>query len=146
VIEDNIRTYLLSQTPISNIVGTDAAGAMARIYSVDRQQSVTGDSIVYERVGSEREPMLASAQGSVGASIEFDCVSLTYARAKALAHALRGELDGFRGAMGDATVHWCSLEDEYDDFDPPADGSAKGQYHVIQTYHVQFLESIPTFA
>lgn len=146
MIEDNIRTYLLTQSPINTLVGTDAAGSMARIYSVDRQQSITADSIVYERIGSERAAMLASAQGSCGASIQFDCVALTYAKAKTLANALRGELDGFRGTMGDTTVHWCRLEEESDDFDPPVDGSPKGQYHVLQTYHVQFLESIPTFA
>lgn len=146
MIEDDVRTYLLTQSPVTNRVGTDATGSMARIYSNDAQQNITADRIVYERNGTDREPMLASAMGSAEAFIEFDCISTTYAAAKSLANVLRGEMDGFRGTMGSATVHWCILEDEHDDFDPPADGSAKGQYHQIQTYRIRFLESIPTFA
>ena len=146
MIEDNIRTYLLTQSPITARVGTDTAGRMARIYANDSQQSITEDRIVYERTGTDREAMLASAMGSAEAYVEFDCISSTYAAAKSLANVLRGELDGFRGAMGNVTVHWCTLEDEHDDFDPPADGSAKGQYHQVLTYRIRFLESIPTFA
>jgi hypothetical protein len=119
---------------------------MARIYANDCQQGITADRIVYERTGTDREPMLASAMGTAEAYIDFDCISTTYAAAKSLANVLRGELDGYRGTMGDTTVHWCILEDENDDFDPPADGSAKGQYHQTQTYRVRFLETIPTFA
>lgn len=146
MIEDNIRTYLLTQSPITALVGTDSAGSPARIFAVDRRQGITADSIIYERLGTERDPMLASAQGAAEALLEFDCVSPTYAGAKALGNALRGELDGFRGAMGDATIHWCSLDDESDDYDPPADGSARGQFHQLLTFRVQYLESIPAFA
>jgi len=145
VIEDAIRTYLLTQSPITTLVGTDASG-MARIYAQDRQQGVTGDCIVMDRLGSDHLHNLEKAGGTVEAIFEFDCISTTYAGAKALANALRGELQGFRGTISTIAVHWCLLDDDSDDYDPPADGSTKGTYHVIQTYRIQYLESIPTFA
>lgn len=146
MIEDDVRTYLLTQSPIQTLVGTDATGSPARIFAQDRRQGISADSIIWRRLGTEREPLLQSAMGSAEALIEFDCVSTTQAGAKTLADTLRGELDGFGpGTMGSATVHWCLLDDESDDYDPPADGSAKGQFHVIQVYRIQFLETIPTF-
>jgi hypothetical protein len=146
MIEDNIRTYLLSQSPISTLVGTDAAGSMARIYSMDRQQNITADSIVYERTGTQHAHMLSGAAGFATAFLSFDCIATTYARAKALAEALRGELQGYSGTMGDATIYSVILQDESDDFDPPADGTQKGQYHVTQEYSFLFTESVPSFA
>jgi hypothetical protein len=146
MIEDNIRTYLLSQSPINTLVGTDSAGSMARIYSIDRQQNIVAESIIYERTSADHGHVLSGGAGFATAFIDFDCVALSYARAKALANALRGELQGYAGVMGDVTINSVILQDENDDYDPPADGSAKGQYHVVQTYSFLFAESVPTFA
>jgi len=145
VIDNDIRTYLLTQSPITSIVGSDATGSPARISPSDRREGITADSIVYERVATDHEHNLTAAQGYSTAIFEFDCISTSKAGAKALGEALRGEMDGFRGTMGSTTVTGVLMEDEHDDFDPPADGSAKGIYHVVQTYSVSYFESIPTF-
>ena len=145
MIEDDIRTYLLTQSPITALVGTDAAGAPARISPNDRRQGITADSIVYQRVGTEHLQNLNAAQGYATAFIEFDCIGTTYAKAKTLSDTLRGELQGFRGTAGGITIYGCTLDDESDDFDPPADGSGKGLYHVTCVYSFQFTETVPTF-
>lgn len=146
MIEDDVRTYLLTQTPITNLVGTDAIGAMARIYFQDRQQAITADTIIIHRTGSDHLQNLNAAQGYVTAFIEFDCISMTGAGSKTLGEALRGELHGYRGTMGSVSIKGVALQEDSDDFDPPEDGSAKGQYHVIQTYAFQYTESVPTFS
>ena len=53
MIDNDIRTYLLTQSPITALVGTDAAGSPARISPSDRREGVTADSIVYERVSTD---------------------------------------------------------------------------------------------
>jgi hypothetical protein len=145
VIEDDVRTYLLTQSPITTLVGTDVAGTMARIYLNRGQQNITADRIVMRRIGTGRQPMLASAMGAGEALIEFDCIGLTAAKAKTLANTLRGEMDGYRGTMGSATIHWTILDDEFDDSDDDETGGTDDQPHVTMIYRIQFLETIPTF-
>lgn len=145
MIDNDIRTYLLTQSPITTLVGTDAAGAMARIYNSDRQQGIETDSIVLERIATDHEHTLTAAAGYATAIFQFDCISTSRAGSKTLGEALRGEMDGFIGTMGSTSVKWAEMQDEHDDFDPAADGGSKGLYHVIQTYAVSYFESVPTF-
>ena len=143
--EDDIRTYLLTQSPITTIVGTDAAKSMARIYFNARQQDITADSIVIRRVGTSRGHCLTGGAGYATMMIEFDCVSLTPTGAKTLANALRGELQCFNGTMGSVTVFSVVSEDESDEYDEPVDASNRGQFHSLATYSFLVQESIPTF-
>lgn len=145
MIEDDIRTYLLTQSAITALVGADATGAPARISPHDRREGVTADSIVYSRTSTDHFQNLIAAQGYATAHIEFDCISTSYAGAKTLGETLRSKLHGFRGAAGSVTIYGSILEDDYESFDEPADGSAKGLYHVIQGYAIQYTESVPAF-
>lgn len=145
MIENDIRIYLLAQAPIAQLLGSDAPGAPARLSPQERQQNGPLPAIVYERTGTEHLQGLEAAIGYATAHLEFDCMSATYAGARQLAECLRGELQGFRGTMGNQKICSVQLQDESDDFDPPADGSTQGVYHVIHSYDFQFTESIPTF-
>lgn len=145
MIEDDIRTYLLTQSPITTLVGTDASGSMARIYAISRQQGITADSISMRRVGTNHVHNLIGGAGFGTAVIEFDCVSLTYSGAKTLGNTLRGELQGYAGTMGSATISSVILDDEQDEFDEAIDASQKGQFHCIQMYSFLFAETVPSF-
>lgn len=145
MLEDDIRTYLLTQLPITTLVGTDSTGSPARIWPQDRRQSITASAIVYTRLNTDHLHTLTAAAGYATAFVEFECFGATYAAAKALGEALRGELQGYRGAMGSTTIRGVLLEDESDVFYEPEDGSAKGSYSMVAQYSFQFVESVPTF-
>lgn len=146
MIENDVAIYLLSQQPLVQLIGATPAGDLPRLFPIDRQQGSKLDAIVYQRVSTDHLECLQAAAGYATATIEFDCLSASYAGAKRLAEVLRTVLDGFRGTMGNQPIKSCRIQDEADDFDAPADGSSKGTYHVTVTYDFQFTESVPSFS
>lgn len=145
MVLDDIRTYLLTQSPITALVGTDSAGSAARIAAMDRRQGSTADFIVMRTFSIQHAHCINKGAGYADHFIEFDCISTTFAGAKALAEALRGELQGYAGTMGSTTVFAVTSEGDDDEFDDAADGSAKGTYHTISNWKFKVQESVPTF-
>lgn len=63
---------------------------------------------------------------------------------KAVAEAVRGEMQGFKGTWGSTTVSSVVLENEIDLHDEPDDGSDDGWHQVAIDYFVRYVESVPS--
>lgn len=135
---NDLRTYLLAQSAISDVVST-------RIYPVWLPQNVTYPCITISRVSESHGHNLDSASGYAISRYQIDCWATSYATAYTLADAVRGELSGFAGTMGSTTVDSVVLENESDLHEPPSDGGSRGMYHIACDYIICHQETVPTF-
>lgn len=133
-----IRTYLAAQTPVSDLVGT-------RIYPDALPQDAILPAIVYTVIGDTSEHHLTAAAGLGFALVQIDCFASTRLSATAVSEAVRGEMDGYRGAMGSETVGCCHLTNRFYEYGPPEHGNDVGLYRAMIEFRVGHTESIPTF-
>lgn len=139
---DGFRTYLTAQSPITAIVGS----TKPRVYGGNKiPEGKDLPCIVYFRAGAEHFQYMAAASGRAIATLQVDSWDTTYVGALALSEAVRGELDGYQGAMGDDNCRMCHLQGDVDDFVPSDHGDDIGRYVVSQTYLIGYSESVPTF-
>jgi hypothetical protein len=142
VITQALRTYLLTKTGITDLIGT---GGNARIYK-DKipQKNTTWPVLTYRTVSTQQEHDLSGACGMARPRIQLDCWHETSVGAEALAEAVRNALDGYTGAMGSATVSVALLEDTQDFYRPNEDGSDNGVHQISLDFQIIHLESVPT--
>jgi len=143
-LETNLIAYLLSQSPVTALVGT-------RIYKVRRPQATTLPAITVSKVGQEPSFYQAKASSAATARFQISCWGATQDAARSVAEAVRGELDGYRagtwGSGGTATTILCADHlDDYDLADEPNDGSDIATYQIASDYTVSYRKTVPTFA
>lgn len=121
MIETELRTYLLSKSGITNIVGQ-------RIFALrppGRQvsgQSAEYPCLAYTRISGPRVRTIGGPVGTAHPVFQLDGWASSYAEVLSLMDQVRLALDGYKlsvhGAFGAASVHTCWMEeDEEDDFD-----------------------------
>jgi hypothetical protein len=69
------------------------------------------------------------------ASVDVECAGLTETSAQSVADAIKTRLDGYKGAMGNATCQAAFLRDKDDDYLPFSNQSDEG-IHVV-SYSLQ---------
>lgn len=108
VIEEAMVTRLLADATVAAAVGT-------RIYPVAAPQGATMPHIVYQRISG---PRVHSHDGSDLAHprFQFACNAATYAAAKALANAVREELDGTHVTQSGVRIDRIQVQNEMDVF------------------------------
>lgn len=134
-----VRTYLAAQAAVSSLVGT-------RIYPDALPQDATRPALVFTVISSVGEHHLTAAAGIARAIVQIDCYADTRLAANALSEAVRGEMQGYRGAMGSEYVQCCHLQNRIYDYDTPEHGSDQGLYRVIMEWLIWHTESVPTFS
>lgn len=133
-----VRTYLAAQTPVSDLVST-------RIYPDALPQDATLPCIVYTVISDTSEHHLTAAAGIGFALVQVDCFAATRLSATAVSEAVRGEMDGYRGAMGSETVRVCHLTNRFFEYGVPEAGDDVGLYRSMLEFRIGHTESIPTF-
>ena len=69
----------------------------------------------YQRITTGRTSAIDGTNtGPTEATIQIDCMALTYSEAKTLADSVRGVLHGYIGTWGTLTAHFVSLQTEND--------------------------------
>lgn len=96
--------------------------------------------VIYRRTRTTRERHLTSGAGMPVASFDISVYANTYAAAKEIASDIKTQIDNFTGTASGVTVNRCSIEDESDGFEPPADGNSKAVYIVSMSFEVCFTE------
>jgi len=124
MIVDGLRTWLIAQPAVAALVGI-------RVYPNYAPQTAPRPFVKFKR---EHEDKLNALDGTGGfgdtASAVFDleCIADTPAAATALANAIGSAIKNHTGAMGNVTCEAVIIEDEYDGFIKPTDGSDSGRH------------------
>lgn len=109
---------LLKAQPVVNIAGD-------RVYPnvAPAGAEVAGPFIVFSLTSTARETHLRGTSGIVKRTYEVVCACRDYDQSDALADAVIGSLESWRGTEGDMKVRRVTIESESDDYDRPEDGS-----------------------
>lgn len=139
-IAPDVRTYLLTKSTISGVVGT-------RIYANKLpEKNVTYPCIVMALVTQLPQHHLQGGAGYAESRVQLDVYSTTAAARDSLAEALRDELQGYSGAMGSSTVSSCVCRSIRDLYEEPIDASDVGLYRNSSDYWMRHSQAVPTFA
>lgn len=136
ILETGLRTYLLSQTSITDIV-------LARIYGLVREQGNDVSlpinqqlpAVLIQRISSIRQQTFCGTAPLVETDIQVDSYAMTGQDAWALAEALRAVLMDFNGTMGETYVDTVHLTNEFPLTDPEP-----GIIRITQLYTMWYLE------
>lgn len=110
MIEDSLRTFLLADTEISDLVGT-------RIYSVENPQKPTYPFINFMRTGGRRQYSMDGQSTVSPSQFEINCYDDVLEDARTLCDAVRTRLSGYSGAAGSGTIHGAFLNDTEDSYE-----------------------------
>lgn len=130
MIEDNLRTYILADSNISNLVA-------ARIYPLKLPQRPTVPAVTYQRISGERMHSMSGATGLAGPRIQFDCWDTTYLSSKNLADLLRKRIDGFAGTVDSEVIEGIFMDTEREFFE---DGDLLKLYRISMDFFVFYTE------
>ena len=135
-IRADLITFLHADSTIAGLVGT-------RIYGPRRPFSDTNaDCIAFAITGSSDGHDLDGRGGWDNRELILNCRSKDYATAEQIADAVRKRMKGYFGAIGSTTGYSVIIQDEFDDYDDPQDGSPDGQYVIGQRYMLIRKESL----
>jgi len=137
VIEYDIRTYLLTQSGVTDIIG---AGNAARCHVAHAPQEAKYPMLVLELVSDVPEYMQATEAGVTDARIVVHALAAKgqptddgYAKARTLGEAVRTALSGYRGAAGSSTVQAAFLR-----LQRPVYHDDAGVYEVTQDWEIGY--------
>jgi len=133
-----IRTYLLTKSTITDIVGT-------RIYPAILPQNAELPAIVYDVIGGRPDDVLTGASGSFRANVDLDCISTNHITSNNLAEQVRLVVQGYFGAMGDEQVNAARLTGRFEQYLAPIDGSDLGHHVVALSLEITHNQTIPTY-
>jgi len=133
-----IRTYLLTKSAITDIVGT-------RIYPAALPQNADLPAIVYHVMGGSPDDVLTGSSGSYRASVDLDCISTNHITTNNLAEQVRLLIQGYFGAMGTEQVNAARLTGRFENYLNPIDGSDVGKHVVALNFDITHNQTIPTF-
>jgi hypothetical protein len=118
---------------------TVTAICSTRIYVGKAPQKALLPHVIITQMGSEENGSIDGASGQLRfLTFDVDCKSKTSVQAEQLANAVRAFLDDYSGTAGDYTIGAVIMNDESDDYEPPADGSDVGVHVVTLDLDVQF--------
>lgn len=108
-IDEALYAYLTDATTQTGAIIDD------RLYPLELPQNPTYPAATYQQINSQLTATGQNAPGDLeDALIQFDAYATSHMAAKALAKALRGDLSGFRGTMGEVSVGAIHFQNEYD--------------------------------
>ena len=124
-IEEALRTKLTGAAAVTALLA--ASGA---VYPLVIPQGSALPAIAYQRISTGRGAAHSSANGLAMPRMQFSCVATTYAGARALANAVRQELDLYRGTVDDVWIDAIFVENEIDQFNFETDQN-ESSYAVV---------------
>lgn len=133
MICEGLRTLLLAQSSITDVVGTSG------IYVTAAPQSAEVPYIVIDRVRDEIYKGLSGNLGTRHCEVDIDCWHTKPGTASALAKIVSDYLDDFSGATGGSeTILAVHQVDESDTFDPPPSGGPIQEFATILNLEIDY--------
>jgi len=119
VIEEALKTYLLSQSGLTALIGQ-------RYYPVTIPQSCTLPAVAYQKISGARIHAFSADIGSYP-RMEFVCYGKTYESVSDVFEQLRSALQDYlnttMGGAGGLEVKAVLLDDEWDDYETDSNGN-----------------------
>lgn len=141
----DLRTYLLSKSSITNLVGT-------RVYpDYIPQKNSTYPAIVYQIISDTPEHTLAGAALHTGTRVQLDVYAATALVRAQVVEALRNVLQGFPPTSTltfgttDTLVSSVRYVNSFDIYEPPQDNSDTGLFRNSTDYWFRLKRTAPTF-
>lgn len=136
-IENDLTTYLLAQTALTDQIGT-------RLRPLEGQQGDAAPFLVYEILSRPRDQSQNGETGLAQMLCKLQCFGTAYDQVRAVEKALRRAFHSFQNrAMGDSWVQWAKLTDAQDTDQPPIFRDANGVWQGIFTLSVWYEEPAP---
>lgn len=137
-IASAVRTYLLTKSAITDLVST-------RIYPDDLPQGATLPAIVYNKISTNHEHVVAGGWGLAGMAncrLEMECFSSTRSQANSLADLIKNNTIGqLRGVYGGVNVFDATMGAGQRTFvDQPTDGSDERRYCSVIELMISFYD------
>ena len=117
-IQADIRTYLLTQTGITDLIDS-------RIYALKLPIDVTFPALTYSTVSSIRTRSHSGDSSLTTPRIQLSCWGEVYEDCRNLVTQLVNSLESYKGLMGSTTVYSSFVENEIDAYD-----SESKIYHI----------------
>ncbi len=142
MIRQDIRTYLLSKTSITDLVSTHVF--LSRIPQGSEPLN-NFPAIVFRRAVGGHSHDLDGSAGFAEAVFDLMAVAVSAVVVESICEAIRQALQGYRGLMGSTNVGRCTLDDEADDYIESQIGDDVGFHTTTLRYTIGYFETIPTF-
>lgn len=130
-----LHAHLLGQVAITNLIGT-------RLRPMVAWQTDALPYAVVQGIFNFRPRSTAGSFGRLDQGVQIDAYGATAASARAVAEAIRLNLENFRGAMGAIVIGDVSLDDMDEDMEPPRSGESEGIYRVRCDYTLHVNEPV----
>ena len=127
---------------LTNDAGVSALVA-SRVYPEPVPQNATYPLICYMRIASTHEHVMGGAAGYLEARYQIKCWASSRSAVKTLADAVRLALDGYSGAMGDATVRGIFFDSDDDDYVPASQAQAHARHGLRMDFVCNYTEAVP---
>lgn len=125
-VEEFVGDRLLDAANLTKIAGD-------KVYPQCLPDASALPGVVYSRQSTQRAGSLGGPVGNANPRFRIECLAIAskqgYKQAVAMAKAVRDQLDGFRGEWKGHWIEECTIEDEFDDPDPPV--FADGNFGII---------------
>ena len=132
MIHHDLRTRLLSDTDITDLVGT-------RIVPLNDKQSAPYPKIVYRLVTEQPDYTTGGNTGPTESTLEFESQTESYDTAKLLDALIAAQLDAVSGQIGSSFVHGIFTENVSDDSYSVGEGSDSYIYTVTRQMKVVYV-------
>ncbi len=126
MIFEGLRTFLLADATISNLIGV-------RAYSQKLPQDPTFPSIVITTISGQERYSTEGATGPPIGRFQIDSWDSTQAGSRTLAAAVRARLSGYKGAAGSESIKGAFIENDFDMYDYELN-----KYRRFQDYTINF--------
>lgn len=132
MISEGLRTLLLAQSSVTDLVGT-------RIYVTVARQGITQPYIVIDRVDNEKYKGLAGYLSAQHAEVDIECWASTQTAAAALAKIVSDYLDDFSGATGGSeTITAVHQVGDVDNYATPQGGGEITEFVTILNFELDY--------
>lgn len=140
-IRDDLRTYLLTKTAFTTLVGS---GDDARVYPGFQPQGVTLPAVVLDTISDSPEHTTDGHCSLTVARLQVQCWGKTPDSAQAVAEQVRLAVDGYRGTWGSTTINQAFKLDGEDGEEPAADNEPRRRFSHTVDYEVAYFQTVPT--
>lgn len=131
-MKSGLVSLLTGEATISALVGS-------RVFIGKAPEKAALPHVVITQMGGEENTSIDGASGQLRTlNFDIDCRAKRSVDAESLGNAIRTFIDDYQGTAGSYTIGAVFVNDEVDDYEPPADGSDVGVHVVTLDVDIQY--------
>lgn len=141
-ITDEDLTFLICQRLKDS--ASVSALVSGRVRPDTLNENETMPAIRYDLITKNSWKTLQGSGDKATSRVQIECYGTTRLEANAVAAAVKNNLDGFRGPLGDLNIFDCVMDNQYDSIDPPTSGSKHWRKRRVLDFLITHTEPTPT--